>query len=89
MTVCRCFYVSGEVQGVFFRATTRDKAIDLGLTGYAQNLADGRVDVMICGNADKVTQMQQWLWQGPAMASVTAVDEYDCSDNTHSGFQIG
>ena len=51
---CRQFTVSGRVQGVFFRASTRDVATGLGLTGHAINLPDGRVEVLACGPVDEV-----------------------------------
>ena len=49
--VCRLFLVSGKVQGVFFRASTRERALDLGLCGRAINLADGGVEVIAEGDA--------------------------------------
>ncbi len=73
MPVCTRFIVSGRVQGVFFRAATQAKARQLGLTGHAINLADGRVEVLACGDPDTVEQLQQWLWQGPPHARVSDV----------------
>ncbi len=67
-------YVSGRVQGVFFRASTRDKAQELGLTGYARNLPDGRVEVFACGTERQLEALKTWLSEGPLMADVTAVD---------------
>jgi len=52
--VCRRSFVSGRVQGVFYRATCVRKARDLGLTGFARNLADGRVEVLACGDEASV-----------------------------------
>lgn len=72
--VCRHFYVSGKVQGVWYRGSTQKQALQLGLKGYARNLADGRVEVLACGDNDKVQQLEQWLWQGPELAEVSAVD---------------
>lgn len=68
------YYVSGIVQGVFYRANTQRKAIELGLKGWVRNLADGRVEVLAFGNPDQLEIFTQWLWQGPARAKVTAVD---------------
>lgn len=78
MTVCarRCL-VSGRVQGVFFRASTRNQARELGVTGYANNLPDGRVEVHAEGEAKAVAALCEWLWVGPPAAQVTAVD---CED---------
>jgi acylphosphatase len=71
----RCL-VSGRVQGVFFRATTRQQALGLGLTGYVRNLADGRVEVFACGEPEAVGRLGAWLRQGPELARV---DELQCS----------
>ena len=69
----RC-HVSGRVQGVFFRASTRDRARELGVTGYARNLHDGRVEVLACGKPDAVEALCRWLWQGSPSSQVTAVN---------------
>ncbi|MCB1831770.1 MAG: acylphosphatase [Chromatiaceae bacterium] len=73
MTICVKCLVSGRVQGVFFRASTREQALSLGITGYARNLADGRVEVMACGENSAVSQLRNWLTRGPVAAQVTAV----------------
>lgn len=73
LTARRCF-VSGRVQGVFFRATTAARARELGLGGYAINLPDGRVEVLAVGEARAVDALAQWLWQGSAMSEVSSVD---------------
>lgn len=72
--VCISCRVEGRVQGVWFRASTRVKAEQLGLTGYARNLPDGAVAVLACGPQDKVDALRTWLWQGPEHASVTQVE---------------
>jgi len=69
----RCL-VAGRVQGVFYRASTRARAQSLGVTGYARNLPDGRVEVLACGSASAVQALCVWLWEGPPAAHVTAVD---------------
>ncbi|MTW21147.1 acylphosphatase [Allochromatium palmeri] len=71
--VCYRCLVGGHVQGVFFRASTREQAMRLGVTGYARNLNDGRVEVLACGEAAAVAQLRDWLRSGPAMAQVTGV----------------
>jgi acylphosphatase len=73
MSLCERCIVIGHVQGVFFRASTQQKARDLGLKGYAKNLPDGHVEVMICGNPEAVGHLKAWLWQGPAAAIVSQV----------------
>ena len=76
MIARRCF-VAGRVQGVFFRASARQRAVELGVTGYARNLPDGRVEVLACGPREAVDALCRWLWQGPPAASVTSVDVED------------
>ena len=70
---CARFYVSGRVQGVFFRVSTRDQAQALGLTGAVSNLPDGRVAVTACGAPAALDSLQQWLWEGPPQAAVSEV----------------
>ena len=65
----RCI-VSGRVQGVWFRDSTRRQAQRLGITGSAINLPDGRVEVNACGDEGALQQLQEWLWQGPELARV-------------------
>lgn len=67
-------YVSGEVQGVFFRQTTKRRARSKGLDGWVRNLPDGRVEVWLQGDEDAVNEMVDWLWIGPSAASVTGVE---------------
>jgi acylphosphatase len=71
--VCRRCLVSGHVQGVFFRASTRERASSLGVTGYARNLRDGRVEVLACGSAEAVAALCSWLSDGPPGARVSEV----------------
>jgi acylphosphatase len=86
--VARRSYVSGRVQGVFFRAATRQRAAELGVTGYAMNLADGRVEVLACGDPGAVAQLGAWLWQGPPSAQVTQVETVDVAlEHVPQGFR--
>lgn len=71
--ICVRCYVAGRVQGVFFRASTREQALRLGLTGYARNLPDGRVEVLACGSPQGVGELRDWLRVGPPSARVTGV----------------
>jgi len=71
---CVRFVVSGRVQGVFFRASTRDEALRLGLTGHARNLPDGTVEVVACGNDAALGQLESWLELGPPLAQVSRVE---------------
>jgi acylphosphatase len=72
--VCRRSFVSGRVQGVFYRATCVRKAQSLGIRGFARNLADGRVEVLACGEPAAVDSFIAWLWEGSAASRVTAVE---------------
>ncbi len=65
--------VRGRVQGVFFRAYTRDEALKYGLAGWVRNLPDGSVEALIQGEADKVNRMVSWLYQGSPMSQVSDV----------------
>lgn len=67
-----CF-VSGKVQGVWFRASTQEEAVALGLTGWVRNLSDGRVEVLACGNKEQLMKLQAWLKKGPDLARVDDV----------------
>jgi acylphosphatase len=75
--LCKKCLVGGRVQGVFYRATAARRAQELGLTGYARNLADGRVEVLACGDAQAVKAFVSWLWIGSSAAKVTSVDVSD------------
>lgn len=72
MIARRCL-VSGRVQGVFYRASTRARAELLGVTGHARNLPDGRVEVLACGEPEAVQALCAWLWQGSPASSVREV----------------
>jgi len=74
MKICKLFLVSGRVQGVWYRAATQQQALGLGITGYAKNLPDGRVEVLACGAEENVAELEQWLWQGPPLAKVSKVE---------------
>lgn len=69
--------MSGRVQGVFYRASTRERAQQLGCRGYARNLPDGRVEVLAVGEPAAVTALIEWLWHGPPAAHVADVQ---CTD---------
>ncbi|MFE8069559.1 acylphosphatase [Marinobacteraceae bacterium S3BR75-40.1] len=66
--------VSGQVQGVNFRASTRSVAEPLGITGHAKNLSDGTVEVLACGDDQALEELVEWLHKGPPAADVTNVD---------------
>jgi acylphosphatase len=72
-------WVSGKVQRVFYRATVQEACLNLGLTGYAKNLPDGRVEVMLCGDEEAVKKGQEAVIKGSAASRVDAVDWQSCS----------
>lgn len=84
------FFVSGKVQGVGYRYFAMDTAEQMGITGYAKNLADGRVEVYAIGTSAQLRDFSRQLRRGPALASVAEVAEVeaeillDCS----SGFSV-
>lgn len=71
--ICLRCVVSGRVQGVFFRESTRQEAESLGVTGSAVNLPDGRVEILACGEEPAVRALVDWLWEGPRLAEVEDV----------------
>jgi acylphosphatase len=79
------FIVSGRVQGVFYRASTREQALRLGLAGYAKNRLDGRVEVLASGEAAALDALERWLRQGPPAARVEAVNREDLPEQDSLG----
>ncbi len=67
-------FVSGKVQGVFFRSSTRDKAKQLGLSGWVRNLEDGRVEAVFEGEKENIEKMVDWARKGPEYACVQDVE---------------
>ena len=87
--MCRVFRVTGRVQGVFFRASTRGIAEPLNIRGHAINLADGSVEVRACGDDSSIDQLVSWLHRGPRHASVIAVEEQDTTCTHPDRFSTG
>ena len=82
-------YVSGQVQGVFFRDSTQEIAEQLGLTGWVKNLPDGRVEALFEGPSERVREMIRWCEQGPPHAKVDDVDtEFEVSQGDLKGFEV-
>ena len=67
-------YVSGRVQGVFFRTETKDEAIRRGVTGWVRNLPDGRVEVVFEGEKDAVDRLVEFCKRGPPGARITDIE---------------
>jgi acylphosphatase len=83
-------YVSGDVQGVFFRDSTRQKAHQLGLSGWVKNLPDGRVEALFEGPSQEVREMVRWCEQGPPHAAVENVEvgSDTAREDVFSGFEV-
>lgn len=81
-------WISGRVQGVGYRAATRRQALSLGLSGWVENLSDGRVTAVLLGEPMAVQKMLDWCHRGPALAQVTQVLVEPYSGSPVSGFTI-
>ena len=66
--------VTGKVQGVFFRQSTKERALALGITGTVRNLAGGNVQIMATGTKEQLDTLVAWCRQGPSRATVTGVE---------------
>jgi len=81
--------ISGRVQGVWFRGTTRDVAQSLGLEGWVRNLPDGRVEAVFEGPKDKVQQAIAWCHKGPRYARVESVEvNWEQPEGLSGGFRV-
>lgn len=67
-------YISGRVQGVWYRASTQRTAKSLGLVGWVRNLTDGRVELVASGDEAQLKKLLDWCYQGPELAEVTQID---------------
>ena len=81
--------LTGRVQGVFLRDSTRREALRRGVAGSARNLPDGRVEVVLEGPADEVAAVLGWLRQGPPQARVESVEVTDAPVEGLTGFAVG
>lgn len=82
------FFISGHVQGVWYRASTQEQAKSLGLTGWARNLPDGRVEVLAFGEHDSLMRLHEWLKVGPELAEVTGVTIEEVPFEKHERFGV-
>lgn len=80
--------VSGRVQGVWFRASTRDEARRLGLTGFVRNEPDGSVYLEAEGEDEALADLLEWLKQGPPLARVDSLETCEGELRDLSGFEI-
>lgn len=89
MTVTRSrVFVEGSVQGVWFRESTRQVAQELGLAGWVRNLADGRVEAVFEGDAERVAEAVAWTRRGPERAFVAGVEVSEEKPAGLTGFAI-
>jgi acylphosphatase len=84
----RLYLVRGRVQGVGYRDYAQRTASALGLTGYARNLDDGRVEVYAAGPIDKLSDLAAALRKGPTFSDVRGVEEQEAAHQHYSVFQI-
>jgi acylphosphatase len=84
----RRWLVSGRVQGVGFRYFAQRRAEELGLTGWARNLDDGRVEVYAAGPAERLSDLAAALHMGPRMAEVRGVEEMEDAVQKIAGFLV-
>ena len=80
--------VSGRVQGVFYRATAKQVAEELGISGYAKNLANGEVEVEATGQDLKLIKFTEFLEQGPNQAEVEKVSWDYIQTKQYNGFEV-
>ncbi|MDH5602712.1 MAG: acylphosphatase [Cyclobacteriaceae bacterium] len=80
--------VHGKVQGVFFRASTREEAVKLGLTGYVKNNPDGNVIIEVEGEVEVIEQLVEWSHHGPPLAKVTDVEVTEGDLTGYTSFEI-
>lgn len=82
-------YVSGKVQGVYFRATTRETAEGLGVAGWVRNLPDGRVEAVFEGDEDALEEMLAYCHEGPKRARVEDVEVEEAPERgPFDGFEV-
>ncbi len=82
-------FISGKVQGVWFRQSTTEMANNLALSGWVRNLPDGRVEVKVSGEEKAVRRLEAWLGQGPELACVADVQcEYAAAEILPIPFQV-
>ena len=81
-------WVSGRVQGVWFRESCREEAVLRGLAGWVRNLPDGRVEAVFEGLPEAVDALVAWCHEGPPRARVRSVERLDELPGAESGFAV-
>jgi len=80
--------ISGKVQGVFYRHSTREKAKALGISGKVMNLSDGDVQIVATGTKEQLDALLKWCEQGPPKAVVSKVDHLELPFQSFDSFVI-
>ena len=86
MPICKKCLVTGQVQGVFYRASSQFQAEKLGITGYAINCSDGRVELLVCGEKENIERFSDWLWIGSNGSKVVDVHCESVKENPPAHF---
>jgi acylphosphatase len=86
--VCAHYRVRGQVQGVFFRASTEAMARRLGLNGWVRNCNNGDVELIACGVIPQLEALEKWLWKGPSSAHVGDVRRSEMPLQIFHGFEV-
>ncbi len=82
-------YVSGRVQGVFYRSNARRRALELGLRGWVRNLKDGRVEIVAEGDEEPLERLIEWCRRGPPMARVEDVEvRWEAPTGEYEDFEV-
>lgn len=82
------FLISGRVQGVGYRAFAQKRALQLGVTGYAKNLANGDVEVLATGTHSAMDTLRGYLHQGPAFSDVRQIQEHEAAPASYDSFFV-
>ncbi|MBS1303297.1 acylphosphatase [Loktanella sp. SALINAS62] len=86
--VAKQVHITGRVQGVSFRAWTRERAEELGVSGWVRNRSDGSVEALVSGPREAVEALIAGLHEGPPAAEVQSVHTTDVETQAEPGFQI-
>ncbi len=80
--------VSGKVQGVFYRQSTREIAMAIGVNGQVRNLPDGRVAIIATGTKEELNKLVNWCRTGPPKAAVTSIETKELPLQEFDQFRI-
>ncbi len=80
--------IKGNVQGVFYRATAKDLAVKIGITGWIKNTKEGDVEAVVSGSQEQIDQFIQWCWVGLERATVVDVISQPIPEEVFSSFSV-